>query len=89
MNWTVRKFVSIAGTAASIYCGIRNNEWGQMVPSCHNVPTLVGVGHDVTLSPKLSAVHLNFYALDNLKTGVYLLIKLLGVFIDFYSLLKT
>lgn len=60
MSRTVRKFVSIAGTAASIYCGIRNNEWGQMVPSCYNVPTLVGVGHDVTLSPKLSAVHLIF-----------------------------
>jgi len=52
MSRTVRKFVSIAGTAASIYCGIRNNEWGQMVPSCHNVPTLVGVDHDVTSPPK-------------------------------------
>lgn len=60
MSRTVRKFVSIAGTAASIYCGIRNNEWGQMVPSCHNVPTLVGVVHDVTSTPKLSVVHLMF-----------------------------
>lgn len=60
MSRTVRKFVSIAGTAASIYCGIRNNEWGQMVPSCHNVPTLVGVDHDVTSPSKLSAVHLIF-----------------------------
>lgn len=60
MSRTVRKFVSIAGTAASIYCGIRNNEWGQMVPSCRNVPTLVGVGHDVISPPKLSVVHLIF-----------------------------
>lgn len=60
MSRTVRKFVSIAGTAASIYCGIRNNEWGQMVPSCHNVPTLVGVDHDVTSPSKLSVVHLIF-----------------------------
>lgn len=53
MPRTVRKFVSIAGTAASIYCGIRNNEWGQMVPSCHNVATLVAVCYDVTRTTEI------------------------------------